>query len=644
MTTAKRLACLAATALSLLLFAPVRAGAAEGEVWTSIRSKNFLLVGNAAEREIRRVASRLEQFRQVFSRILPASHFDSNIPVTVIVFKDDAAYRPFEPLYQGQPSGAAGYFQSNPDVDYITLSVDRQHVRNPYTLAFHEYVHLLVRNSFRAAPLWFNEGLAEFYSTFEISDGNKKVTLGKPVSTRLGSLRDAELLPLSTLFDVRTGSAHYNEADKRRLFYAQSWALVHYLLSGAEGKRRPQLAAYLELLASGAPVEDAFRSAFGSDFKTIEGELREYVRRGRYPQQVVRFEQGLEFETELQSRLLSEADVQFYLGDLLLHTQRLEEAESYLRRAVALSPGHALAQASLGMLRLRQNRFGEAREHLRRAVDSDSNNYLLHYYQAYVLSQEAAASDLPVESYYGTEVAELMRSELRRTIELAPNFAEAYRLLALINLVREEQLEESVALLKRAMALAPRREELALLLAQVYLRREEFAVSRGILEPLARRGLDAQVRARAEALLLRVASQEEQSARLKVERQAGEKEAAPPGPLQPCDAPQPGPQLKKLRFEGEQACGMLVRVECAEDGVTLFVETGDGLLRLHKESLNRIRFVTYTAEIRGQVGCGLREPANPVLVTYRPAKNASQSFDGEVVAVEFVPKDWSANH
>jgi len=31
--------------------------------WVSVRSKNFLLVGNASEKEIRQVALRLEQFR-----------------------------------------------------------------------------------------------------------------------------------------------------------------------------------------------------------------------------------------------------------------------------------------------------------------------------------------------------------------------------------------------------------------------------------------------------------------------------------------------------------------------------------------------------------------------------------------------------
>lgn len=639
----KRFTCPLAMALCLLLVAPLCARDKEEE-WTSVQSKNFLLVGNARERDIRKVAARLEQFREAFLRLLPVDHFDSSVPLTVIVFKDDAAYTPFEPLYSGQPAGVAGFFQSSPDVDYITLSADRKHVRRPDALAFHEYVHLLVRNSFGNAPLWFNEGLAEYYSTFDISDGNKKVTLGSPVSNRVKTLRERELLPLEKLFNVDDVSPYYKEPDKRNLFYAQSWALVHYLLSG---QRRIQLSTYLELLARGMTVEDAFRQAFQTDFATLENELRAYIRFNNYPQQIITFEKRLELDPLVRSTPLREAEAQFYLGDLLLHTNQLDKAASYLQKAVALDPNLATAHASLGVLHMRQNRFDEAKKHLERA-SLDSQNYLVHYYHAYVLSREGMMLDSFIEGYYGKEAAQLMRAELKKAIELAPNFAEAYRLLAYVNLVRDEQLDESIALLNRAISLSPRRQEYALLLAQVYLRREEFDAARKVLNPLILSSTSALIRSQAQTLLTSVATREEYLARIKAlnEKIAANaaREETPTGVLQPCDAPQPGPQLKKLRFSGQQVCGMLVRVECEEKGVVLIVESGARTLRFRNDSLNNIRFVTYTADVRGQVTCGSREQATPVLLTYRPAKNAVAQTDGEVIAVEFIPKEWNANH
>ena len=104
-----------------------------------------------------------------------------------------------------------------------------------------------------------------------------------------------------------------------------------------------------------------------------------------------------------------------------------------------------------------------------------------------------------------------------------------------------------------------------------------------------------------------------------------------------------GPQHKRLRFEGAQVCGRLAEIECAQPGVVFRVETPDGAtLRLRAEDMRRVRFVTYTAEVKtGPVSCGPRERADHVLVTYRSPRDTMQPFDGEAVAVEFIPDDWN---
>jgi tetratricopeptide (TPR) repeat protein len=629
-------------ALLFLLAAPPASRAASDD-WIKVRSRNFLLVGNASEREIRLVATRLEQFREVFQRLLASTErFDSIVPTTIVVFRDDFAYRPFEPLYQGQPNDVAGYFQSSHDVNYITLSADARHVRSAYALAFHEYVHLLVKNNFTRAPLWFNEGLAEYYSTFEMTDGNRKVKLGLPLAGRVMTLRRRPLLPLSTLFAVDEQSPYYNEPGKREIFYAESWAFVHCLLNGRNPERRPQLLRYLDLVAAGQPHEEAVRQAFQMDVGALENELRQQVQLERYAEQPVTFNAPLAFNTEMTSAPLAPAETQFYLGDLLLHTSRIEAAEAYLLKAVELDEKFAPAHAALGQLRLRQNRFDEAIKSLRLAVALDAQNYLAHYYYADALSHEGLSSDSPLEGSFTPERFNLIRAELRKAIELAPRFIESYRLLAFVNLVMNEQLEEAETLLQQAIKLAPQRLELSFLLAQAQLRRDDFQSARSLLSTLAQKTGNAPLRQQAQALLETVASREETALRLKAAAAQAALEEHPTGVVMPCDAPQPGPQKKPLRFSGEQICGMLVRVECDEGSVVLVVEVGGRTLKLRNQALNRIRFVTYTSDVRGQMTCGQRQPATPVLVTYRAATaDAHAQVDGEVLAVEFIPKEWN---
>src|SRR5215217_2981222 len=87
------------------------------DTWTSVRSQNFFLVGNASEKEIRRVATRLEQFRDVFTKLLKGANFTTPVPTTVVVFKSDGAYKPYKPVVDGKVSPVAGYFQSGEDVN-----------------------------------------------------------------------------------------------------------------------------------------------------------------------------------------------------------------------------------------------------------------------------------------------------------------------------------------------------------------------------------------------------------------------------------------------------------------------------------------------------------------------------------------------
>ncbi|HYP02734.1 MAG TPA: tetratricopeptide repeat protein, partial [Pyrinomonadaceae bacterium] len=451
-----------ALAVCLLLVAPayglanmVTATAPAKDVWTSVRSKNFQLIGNASEKDIRQVATRLEQFRLVFSQLFPKANLTSTVPTTVVVFKNDSSYRPYKPVYGGKVADhVAGYFQPGPDVNYITLTTERRE-ESPYAVIFHEYVHFIVDNNLGDPPTWFNEGLAEYYSTFEI-ENDREVLLGKQIVNHILLLRE-RFLRLEDLLRVTRRSPVYNEREKKGVFYAQSWALVHYLLQSNQGQRIPQLGRFSELLAAGKPLEESFQQAFQTDFKTMEQELQKYVRNNTYRMNAFTATKPLVFEGEMQSTTLTEAEALAYLGDLLLHSNRLEDAEARLQQALTLAPDLPMAQASLGMLRVRQNRLSDAREHLRKAVAANSQNYLTHYYYAYALSRTATSPGLV--SRISAETAEAMRAELKKAIELNPRFPEPYYLYGVVSLMTNTELSEAARLLMVGQTLAPGRHD-----------------------------------------------------------------------------------------------------------------------------------------------------------------------------------------
>ncbi len=623
------------------------------DTWISVRSKNFFLVGNAGEKEIRQVGARLEQFREVFTRLFRNIQFNSSVPTTVVVFKSDAAYGPFK-----AGPNTAGYFQSGSDVNYITLSSESNGQQDPFNVIFHEYTHLLVNNTIGDAPPWLNEGLAEYYSTFSISD-DRKVVLGMPIANHVYLLRDKKMLPLRTLFQVDHKSPYYNERDKQSVFYAQSWALVHYLVLGNNGTRMELIDKFLKLMEADVPMEQAFQQAFQMSFEAMEKELRDYIKRDRYPTATGMFQMKLNVDKEMQTSPLTEAEAQAYLGDLLLHSNRAD-SEKYLQKALALDPDLPMANASMGMLRVREGKIDEARRSLERAVAANSQNYLTHYYYAMALSREPMGSD-KIVSGYSTETLAKMRDELQKAIKLRPDFPESNSLLAFINLVTNTQIDESVMMLKRILITSPGRSDLQFMLAQLYAHAENYKAARELLERLGQNKSDAELAQRARQLLAQMTAQQEQMARFEKEREAGianstSKDGDHPqlrrrdatgvqtnagNPVEEYDPSSALREaLKQPETDEKRIQGTLLRIECDAKGIVFFVQTTGGLLRLKTLNFETINITTFNSGVSGEINCGPRKGENIVVVCYVPGTDARARIDGQLRSVEFVPSDF----
>ena len=453
------------------------------DTWRSVRTNNLFVIGNADAEKLRVLATWLEFFHGAFSRLVSRNVLDSSVPTTVVLFRDDASFQPFKPLYQGRTANVAGYFQAGDDVNYIAISLDPSE-GNPFSTAFHEYIHVHVNENIPSAPLWLNEGLAEFYGSIQFASG--EAVLGAPLMHYIRYLRQRELLPLNTLFSITTTSDHYNEAEKTGVFYGQSWALIHYLMLGDRG-RQDQFKRFLQQITRGESSAKAIQDTYGLTLPQLEEELRAYIRRGDFATQRITSmdnPQAYAAYTATQRTSLSEGEANHYLGDLLLHLDRPNDAERYFKHAIALDPGFIPAHAALGTLYVQQRRYADAKKYLEKAVSSPQN-YMTHYLYAYVLSREGVSPSGRIKEYTPANAA-LMREHFLRAIKLAPDYSPAYYYLALVNLVTGERLDEALEMAQRAKQLEPSQTASSLLLAQIHLRRSDNAEARRILEPLTR--------------------------------------------------------------------------------------------------------------------------------------------------------------
>ena len=642
---AKRTLYKLAIVVVLLAYLPQAVPVHAKDKWTSIRSKNFLLVGNASEKDIRSVAVRLEQFREVFSRLFANVSVNTSVPTTVVVFKNDDSYRPFKPT-----QNTAGYFQAGSEVNYITLrlSNDLGNEQDPFTIIFHEYTHLLVRNSTSGTvPLWFNEGLAEYYSTFSITD-DQKIVVGRPIARHVYLLRDNKMLPLRKLFQVDQNSPYYNERDKQSIFYAEAWALMHYLILGNDGQRAGQVSKFVTAMSTGLSMETAFQQTFNMTFENMEKELHAYIQRDRYPVFAGTFKNKVDYDLSMQASPISEAEANAYLGDLLLKSNRAE-SEAYLQKALALDANLPMANASMGLLLERQGKTEDARKHFERAIAGGGQNYLIHFYYAKALSQEGNL-DMETVMGFAPDTAKIMRAELKRAIELRPDFPDAYSLLAFVNLVTDNDLDGTLELLKHASAAAPNRNDLVFMLAQLYMRKQDFKTAHELIDKLK---LDPELRDRAQGLLAQLNAVEEQITRAREIQQQQHKpadssalhdgydEAGQPAIVRKVDPDEILRESLRKPSDGEtQVQGALIRIDCDQKGITFTVRVNTNTIKLNIDSFRHMDFTTFTDEAHGQITCGVRRPENNVVITYVAANDSRQLYAGVVKAIEFVPSGF----
>src|ERR1700683_5209368 len=268
-------------ALLLPLLTPALAPAGDkSENWLRVQSQNFTVVTNSNEKTGRRIADQFERMRSVFHVAFPHVAIDNGSPIIVLAIKDEKDFRDLEPqayLAKGQVK-LGGLFLRTPDKNYVLMRVDAEG-NHPYSVIYHEYTHLLLSKSEEWLPLWMNEGLAEFYQNTDIHE--KDVALGQPSPENLALLRDNKLLPLSTLFTVDTNSPYYHEENKGSIFYAESWALTHYLYIKDDVEKTHRLADYAALLENKTDSVTAATRAFG-DLQQLQSNLERYNPQSRF--------------------------------------------------------------------------------------------------------------------------------------------------------------------------------------------------------------------------------------------------------------------------------------------------------------------------------------------------------------------------
>jgi hypothetical protein len=594
--------------------------------WRRIDSPNFVVVGDVGVGDLREITNRFEAFRDVLARVFTESVISTAVPTVVLVFPSDRAFTPFKPTFNGKPIELSGLFLPRRDVNYIALVRDWD--EGSMRVIFHEYAHLITSNIAGSIPVWLNEGLAEFYSTFE-TVGDREALIGRTVPGHLNRLNETRLLTLDELLNVKHESSLYNEGDRRSVFYAQSWALTHMLLVG-QPPRRDKLGAYVASVEKGMAPMDAWRASFGAD--RIDRELQNYIRRSAFNAVRFRFSEKTTSFTGTATPVAA-GDAEALLAMFLAQQQRYDEALERLNRLPAGGGGAwpALVRATVGVARQDTTAAEKALLGL-----PDSADWLVSYFAGTALADVVSGRD-DSGSDVSKQAARTFLETVRKTHPEIPNALA--RTVSLAVRDRDPVPPETLTLIERARALAPGRHEYVFLHAQVLARMDRLPAAAALLRALITVASSPSERDSAASMLRHV----EEAEKWKAAAAAAAAKGLPP-PAEPSSASTPGTSRSEPKFvpswrvvgPGEERVeGVLERIECDAKTVAFYVKTPNGEARFTATALDQVDFITYRDDLTGAIGCGALKQALPVYVTRAFSADRKSSW---VVAVEFLPR------
>jgi len=315
--------------------------------WLEVSTDRYTVVSQLNERTTLRWAREFDQFLQALRGLMPTN--ESLLPpLTVVLFERDGGFSPYRIRTDtGVVGGNSGVF-----INYSTWSVlGMPGVRGSSTdnsTIYHEAVHWHMSADPSRSPLWFSEGIAGVFQTFEAERGMAR--WGRTIPDSISFLLAVGLQPFEEFIEVSQSEAlHAN-----RTYYSQAWLFVHYLLVGRVMDGGPALLGDFLTNWQAMDPADAFHATFDMEFEEMDRVLRAYARQDRL--NVSSSEIPETGNAEPVVRPASEALVELSLARLAFGTGNDDTLSRHLERLIEIAPDSA---ESYDLLVARKLRDGE---------------------------------------------------------------------------------------------------------------------------------------------------------------------------------------------------------------------------------------------------------------------------------------------
>jgi Flp pilus assembly protein TadD len=576
---------------------PIAFGAGDPNLgWIEVRSAHFVVSTNAGEKEARRIADQFEQIRALFHAAFANLRVDPAQPVLIVAAKNENTMKMLLPE-DWEVKGhvhPAGLYQQGEDKHYVVLQLDSGGT-NPFHALYHEYTHALMHLNFNGVPLWLDEGIAEFYGNSQL--GDKESRIGTIDETHLRILRENKLLPVETLLNVEHGSPYYNEANQASVFYAESWALVHYLMTDADALKGQLLKNFLAAWDKGGDQIEAARQSFG-DLKAFGKVIEGYSRQTSFRAGLFKHQQEAA-DKNYPVRSLTAGEVLALRGDCAAHRNQFEVAQPLLQQALRAEPNLAIGHEALGYYLYRKEDHSGADKEMKKAMELGSTSFVPPYYHGVLLLRGGLG---------GAEAAQEAIKNFEKATTINPRFAPAFEGLAQAYSLSPETQKEAVQAGLQAAKLEPAVRAYAVNLVYLLLNNDRTADARHLAERLVEKATSPEEKQTAQELLSRIKEREqwvqERKSQIEAAANIGAKAAVVSAPATAEPAASSSTPVPRDISTLMAVDGVVRRIECShKPAVTVTLSGGNRPLIFHAADFAAVGVTGKSDDVPGLDSC-----------------------------------------
>jgi len=437
---------------------------ADNKTWIEVRSPHFRIITNGTETVAHRLAREFEQMRAVFANQFPGFRLESGAPLLVIAPRDLEVAKNLVPaVFNRKGTGVAGVYFHGWEKQYAIVRLDTVSAdpmfTDAYSVIYHEYVHSLLHMNFHWLPTWLDEGLASFYQYTRFE--NARTMIGAPPRNMgwINVLDRNPPIPLETFLTINPASPYYGrDESKTYLFYAQAWAMTHFLTFGPGMGQGQKLTQFFNLLQQGMEQKKAFVETFG-ELKDVDKGFFLYIQKfaftsGELPPQ------GKVEEKDFATRNVPIGEVDAEVAGVHILTHSWKEMREFTEAALKEDPKLGIAHEEMGYLQFNEDKNENALREFSQAFEFDGTLYRSLFAKT-MISPISRSNDPADEKEF--------HDQLLRVLDINPKFAPAFVELAKLY-VREGELNKALGLSRKAEQLEPWRAGYHLLSGQILLR------------------------------------------------------------------------------------------------------------------------------------------------------------------------------